>query len=217
MASFSAQIQSVVENPANREPDPKMSEQLSFDGFEPPRPPARLRDMLLFATHIEGRAALEAPKLARALIGEHDLGGRPQSNPHVTLQPIGDYATAPQRLIDLLRAAGALVTGSSFDVVCERVARWGGKGGIGPLVMLPGEGSVEFMGLHRAIRSAIDLVAPGLLPKWAFTPHVTLARTRMIDEHAIAPIRWTVREFSLVRSLQREGRHVVLGSWPLRS
>jgi len=51
----------------------------------------------------------------------------------------------------------------------------------------------------------------------SFTPHVTLLYDgRVVTERLVEPIRWTVREFVLVRSLLGKTRHIVIGRWPLR-
>jgi 2'-5' RNA ligase len=52
----------------------------------------------------------------------------------------------------------------------------------------------------------------------SFKPHVTMMYTdEMMDEARVdEPIRWTVRDFVLVHSLQGRGRHVHCRRWPLR-
>ena len=48
------------------------------------------------------------------------------------------------------------------------------------------------------------------------TPHVTLLYDDvLVEERAVEPIRWTVREFVLVHSLLGQTRHVPLARWPL--
>ena len=50
-----------------------------------------------------------------------------------------------------------------------------------------------------------------------FRPHMTLIwASRRVDEYPIVPIRWTVREFVLVRSHVGQSRHEYIGRWPLR-
>jgi 2'-5' RNA ligase len=203
-----------------------MPEQLSFDGFEPaPRsPPAeqnqiestQWQDKLLLLTHLEGPTAEATTTLCRTLIRQHDLRVNPQANPHVTLHPLVDYAATPPFGFDLLMEACGLIRRPAFEVVCERVTSWNGKKDHQPLVLLPSAGETELIQLHQAFRSTVDMIAPGLLPRWNCKPHVTLTRARRIDEQAIPPIRWMVREFSLVQSVRKERRHEVLQSWLLR-
>jgi 2'-5' RNA ligase len=65
------------------------------------------------------------------------------------------------------------------------------------------------------VRGAVE--RKGLGPvKRQYTPHITLLYDACgIAEHAIAPVRWTVRELALVHSLRGRSRYVVLGRWPL--
>ena len=53
--------------------------------------------------------------------------------------------------------------------------------------------------------------------KTTFTPHITLSydKHEVEEEALIAPIKWTVREFVLIKSFIGKGRYEVLGRWPL--
>jgi 2'-5' RNA ligase len=57
-------------------------------------------------------------------------------------------------------------------------------------------------------------------PRWItrpYNPHVTLLYDkREILQQIIEPVRWTVREFALVRSLIGHRMHVPLQRWQLR-
>jgi RNA 2',3'-cyclic 3'-phosphodiesterase len=204
-----------------------MPEQLSFAGFEPQlrSPPARQSqvglsrwpDKLYLLTHLEGPTADATNALCRTLIRQHDLRVSPQANPHVTLHPLGDYADTPSFILDLFVEACGSIRHPPFEVVCERVTSWNGEKHHQPLVMLPSVGGNELVELHRAFRSAMAMVVQRPLPRWSCNPHVTLARARKIGEQPIAPIRWMVREFSLVRSIPTERRHDVIKSWLLRA
>jgi RNA 2',3'-cyclic 3'-phosphodiesterase len=204
-----------------------MPEQLSFAGFEPApwwppvaqgrNKPKVWRDMLLLLAHVEASAADAATRTCRSLIRRHDLRVSPQANFHVTLHPIGDFALTPSSVLNLLKGLGDEIRLPPFETVWDRVMSWHGKADSCPLVMCPSTGGAELVELHRALRSALDLAAPGRFPSWNFNPHVTLTRARRIDEQAIPPIRWMVREFSLVRSIQEARRHEVLKSWLLRA
>ena len=39
---------------------------------------------------------------------------------------------------------------------------------------------------------------------------------RAVEDHAIAPLRWTVRDFALVHSVRGQSQYNILGRWPLR-
>jgi 2'-5' RNA ligase len=69
----------------------------------------------------------------------------------------------------------------------------------------------------RLIAATIDI--PGSIPaaRREFNPHLTLLYDeRDIREEPVEEISWLVTEFALVRSLFGQGRHIVLGRWPLR-
>src|SRR5258708_29958584 len=88
----------------------------------------------------------------------------------------------------------------------------------GPLVLRGNEDVVV-----GVIMLQNELAAP--IPKIGFakddrdyTPHLTLNyQDCQVLPRAIEIIRWTVEEIFLVCSLQGRGRHVRLGSWPLRA
>ena len=73
-------------------------------------------------------------------------------------------------------------------------------------------------GLWRELSNQLMAAGLGRYLKREFIPHVTLLYDkRELTPQAIDPIQWTVRDFSLVRSLLGQGRHQVLGTWPLRA
>jgi RNA 2',3'-cyclic 3'-phosphodiesterase len=70
-----------------------------------------------------------------------------------------------------------------------------------------------------AIQLRHDLNAVGLMPprQQKVVPHLTLAYGPGFPEirHLAVPIHWTIRDITLIDSLQGQNRHVVLGNWPL--
>ena len=49
-----------------------------------------------------------------------------------------------------------------------------------------------------------------------FTPHVTLFYDQhRIDEYAVEPVSWTIRDLVLVHSRLGETQHIPLGRFPL--
>ena len=72
----------------------------------------------------------------------------------------------------------------------------------------------ELIAFQRALGHAIQ--RRGWPRKAAITPHVTmLYDERAVEDHAIEPVRWTVRDFVLVHSLRGQGQYNILGRWPL--
>lgn len=199
-----------------------MFEQPSFDRFEPsrrPAPPRRFtpRELLFFAIHFGRIAGAQSTQLAYELIDLQPVPARPHRTPHCTLLPFGDIAKTPQTILRALLFAGAGIRAPSFEMTWDHVMRFGPEAAaIGPLVLCPGRGETELRGLQKALCSTVEAALPGFRVGWSFTPHVTLARTGFVQERAVEPIRLTVGKVSLVHSIQKEGRHEMLGSWPLR-
>jgi 2'-5' RNA ligase len=70
--------------------------------------------------------------------------------------------------------------------------------------------------LHEKIHA--PLAATGLAPRIEpnIEPHLTLLRDEaQAPLSFVDPVKWTVGEFVLLDSVRGEGRHEVLGRWPL--
>ncbi len=136
---------------------------------------------------------------------------------HVTICPIGYLPDLSDERIDAAcKVAGSLVT-EPFEIILDRVRTYPNGQEKLPFVAFAGNG-VPRAGLFRHALIA-DLRRGGFvfhrkLPE----PHMTLFYDRrIVAEEPIDPIRWIVRDFVLVHSIYGEGRHVLLGQWPLRS
>lgn len=177
----------------------------AFIGFRPPPPPAR-----------------EARQIAQDLIAEHalDCWPRPTEVLHGSLH--GLWATGGEASIFEAgaRAALPLVRTRRFEVVFDRVASFGPNMRYGkityPLVLLADERSeVLIRELWDDAGNALERRL-GVRAK-QIKPHVTIAYPeRQIAEQAIRPIRWTVDEIVLIRSLRGQTRHIVLQRQALR-
>ena len=74
----------------------------------------------------------------------------------------------------------------------------------------------ELIAFQRALGHSIQKRGLGRA-KPQYTPHVTmLYDERAVEDHAIAPLRWTVRDFALVLSVRGQSQYNILGRWPLR-
>jgi RNA 2',3'-cyclic 3'-phosphodiesterase len=173
---------------------------------------------LFFALRPDAEAAAHIARLTARLRDEHGLTGRAvdADRLHISLNSLGAHPELPEQLVAKVIAAVATVAMPPFLVALNRVATW--KGGVDrrPLVLWGDEGVIGVETLHAKIHAA--LVAEGLARRRArpMMPHLTVLRDAIeMPEEVIAPVRWTVREFVLVDSLRGEGRHVVLGRWPL--
>jgi 2'-5' RNA ligase len=164
-------------------------------------------------------AAWPPPEVQRALHevaleARRECGGRamPLHNIHLTLAFLGNVPR--ERLPDLERL-GAAVTGRACDLAVDRIEYWrhnrilwaGVERCPGALPALVG----ALSGPLRAAGFALD--------ERPYVPHVTLLRNarRAPAAAAVPPIRWPVRDFALIESVERgRGRaYEVRGRWPL--
>jgi len=125
---------------------------------------------------------------------------------HATLAPLGDGRDLPQPLFDLIRVAGGSLSAEPFDVAFDRVqgnALVGGKA----------------LGELRSFqKNLVDRLTAFCLfvPEYDFHPHISLTYGAYRERNVtLPPIRWTVEEILLVRSIHGEGRHEMLHRWPL--
>ena len=195
-----------------------MQVQSLLPGFEAPRAPT---DRLLFCAmpgartaacvvergeRLRRECALRAPLLAARRF-------------HITLQHLGNHAGLPQSLVERAVRAAAKVSHPPFAIDLDRVATFTGRSrepGQRPVVLLAADGGTALRGLDAAL--ALELRRERFDARISkFTPHLTLLYDeRWIPERGIEPVRWTVREFVLVRSLIGRGRpYDILGRWPL--
>lgn len=179
------------------------------------RVPART-DRLFFAVAPDAAARERIHALAVHLRAELALRGRPlgPERYHVTLAFLGDHAGLPPRLVEQVSACAGTIALPPFDVALDRVASFA-RGRGSPLVLLGGDGVAGLRALAAALAGRLhDVARTDARP---YTPHLTLLRDdRVVAERPVAPIAWTAREFVLVHSAVGQGRHTVLGRWPLR-
>jgi 2'-5' RNA ligase len=191
-----------------------MPDQLGFPGMDIETPAV---DKLLLVISLDANTAEQALDLARRERREHGLTGQPllASRLHVTLHHLGTYAGLPRDVVAKALQAGAAVAMAPFDVLMDRVMSYRNPGKP-PLVLCGGQVSA-LKTFQRAL--GLEMAKAGL-GKWvdsSFTPHVTLLYdNKSVDEHAVDPIGWTVREFVLLHSVVGETLHIPLHSWPLR-
>jgi 2'-5' RNA ligase len=163
---------------------------------------------LFFAAQPDSETAQAIAAFAADLRRAHGLGGavRAPQLLHITLAFVGRTPGPPaQDVIDHALQAGAAVTARPFVVALNRVQKWT------PVVLVGDEGVVGVDLLHARLARAL-----GREPDPSFKAHMSLIwNARPLAERAAPPIRFAVREFVLIRSIQGQGRHDVLGRWPL--
>jgi RNA 2',3'-cyclic 3'-phosphodiesterase len=130
---------------------------------------------------------------------------------HATLCPIGVYSDLPDGVIDAVAAAAATISTSPFDVAFDRIESFPRRQGKRPMVLLGDDGVAGLVALQRQLETTLRKIG---FPQWVtrpYNPHVTLLYDEQeMPRQTIEPVRWTVREFALVRSLIGEGRHMKL-------
>lgn len=140
----------------------------------------------------------------------------PAARLHLSLNFVGTFRGPPTRsVMEKAMGLAAKVSAAPFQVTLNQVATFR-SGDPPPLVLLGDEGVIGAVLLHTAIHKA--LVTGSMAPRreppiW---PHVSLAWDKTpVPKTFVEPIGWTAREFVLLDSRYGEGRHEVLGRWPL--
>lgn len=165
----------------------------------------------------DDEAADRIVRLAADLRRRHGLKGAitPAARLHMSLNFVGTFRGPPTRsVMEKAASLAAKVASRSFAVTLNHVESW--KGDSHPLVLLGDDGVIGVQLLHAAIHKALvaGTMAPRREPEiW---PHVSLLWDKAGPPKAfVDPINWTAREFVLLDSPYGEGRHEVLGRWPL--
>jgi 2'-5' RNA ligase len=190
-------------------------------GGRPPNGPLRdaRRDpgTVYFAFKPEPDVISQTVSVGNHLCAEHELTGRVRPSVlHMTICAIGYFPMLPEgRVETALEVANRLVA-KPFEMILNRVRTYPNGKEKPPLVAFADNG-VSRIDLFRYALIA-DLRRNGFnVPKKLPDPHMTLFYDyRVIAGEPIDPIRWVVRDFVLVHSIYGEGRHELLGQWPLR-
>jgi len=178
----------------------------------------RGRHYLFFALRPAAEAAERLCGLAADLRKRCRMTGRPVAPDrlHISLNFVADLAAPDPQVVDRASAAVAGVAFPAFAVALDRMVTWGRGEGARPIVMRSDDGLLGVEGLHRTLHGA--LAQAGLAPRRerAFEPHLTLLRDKaVVPLEFVDTVAWTAREFVLLNSVRGEGRHEVLGRWPL--
>ena len=148
----------------------------------------------------------------------HGLSGKPISAErlHISLNFVGDFRGPPPRAVidKTKKVVGGLTGGRPFLITLNRMESWNGDPH--PLVLTGEEGVIGVEELHADLHKA--LAAAGMAPRrpLQITPHITLLYDRREAPAVfVEPVTWKAREFVLLDTVVGEGRHEVLGRWPL--
>lgn len=177
----------------------------------------RATDRLFFAVYPDAAARDEIAACAHDLARRHALRGKPFAPErfHATLAMAGDHAGLPDALVETVRSVGDAVHATPFEFVLDRVTTFP-RARKQPCVLLAAQGSEAMQALHAALEAGLQRCGVIAAPERRFRPHLTLQYDDAgLPDASIAPIRWTVRSFVLMRSLLGRSRHVELARWPL--
>ena len=177
---------------------------------------------MFFAILPDEEARAEIIRIGERFLKSHRLGNGvvDVDRLHVTVTPVGKPDRLQQPLEGALIAAGDAIQMKSFDVTLDSAMRFSNQDADGrfPFVLCADTSTVQAaLGLRKSLAEA--QYAQGLMVAGvsSYLPHVTLLHGHGIDavEQAIPPIKWTAREFVLVRSFFGQTRHEVMARWPL--
>jgi 2'-5' RNA ligase len=135
---------------------------------------------------------------------------------HMTICPIGYLPELPDERIEEACKIGERFVEKQFEIVWDRIRTYPNGREKQPLVAFASNGAPKAKLFRHALIT--DLKRCGFIfPRQLPDPHVTLFYDRhIVAEEPIEPIRWIVRDFVLVHSIYGQGRHRLLGHWPLR-
>jgi RNA 2',3'-cyclic 3'-phosphodiesterase len=192
-----------------------MLEQLSLPGFE--RPWAI--DVLFFALLPDAENVPQIVQLRDRLCNENGLKGHRIAPDllHISLLGIAAHDGLSYAVAERAKQAAAALSASPFDVVLDRAMSFMPKRARWPLVLRTGN-EAALIAFYRLLGGSMKNAGfRGAAAQ--FTPHLTLLYgDRVVRERPVEAVRWTVRDFVLVRSLRGRGpnKHVHLACWPLR-
>lgn len=173
---------------------------------------------IFFALYPDDQTAEQAIDLTCLLQRRHGLIGPAMTRDrlHITLRCVCGAYDPPQRDIERAMTAAAGVRMPPFVVGLDRVLSWPNKRRAHPLVAVGDDGDIGVRMLHERLEIALrqgGMAKPG---RRAITPHMTLLWGPVeAPETAIPTLCFAASEFRLIDSPHGEGRHHVLGRWPL--
>jgi len=172
---------------------------------------------VFFALYPDPDIARRLGRLVWYLCGKHKLRGRPRPERcfHVSLYGLGDYAELPRAAVATIDYAVSTVTMPPFTVAFDRVTNFG-RGPRRTLVLVGGDGIAGLQLFQLELVTALRKIGFAPRREPPYNPHLTLMYyDGEIADETVQEIRWTVREFVLVRSQYGQGRHLPLARWPL--
>ncbi|HTT96601.1 MAG TPA: 2'-5' RNA ligase family protein [Rhizomicrobium sp.] len=172
---------------------------------------------LFFALLPEPGTVPPISQLGEIVCGAHRFRGKPiwPDRLHLTLLPVGNPHGGLEESVRRARIAAARVRAMPFEIALDITESFSVRDRY-PFVLGSGDGLHKFTALQKVL--AYEMACEGFEGLSRISaPHMTLMwADRDVGEYPIAPIRWTVRDFVLVRSHVGQSRHEHIGRWPLR-
>lgn len=178
-------------------------------------------DGLFFALLPDSRLSGRIAQFGERFTRDHRLEGKPLAveRLHVSLQNVGEYPQLRSKFVYAATKAGDAVVSRPFDLEFDSIMSFAGTPARDgqprrrPLVIM---GRTDALSdLHRTLGRAMQ--TNGLRAAASFLPHMTLHYgPKPVAMQPIEPIRFAVREFTLIHSERGLGRYNMLGRWRLR-
>lgn len=169
---------------------------------------------LFFAVLPDAAIAARIFRLAGMLGRAHGFHGSfiEPKRLHMTLFFLGSLN---EPIVRLARDAAAEVAAHPFDLWLDRTVSFRAKSGNYPFVLTGDGGLDQLKSFRRLLGDALARRGLRRLASREFAPHVTLFYgERETEEYPVEPIGWTVKEFTLVHSMNGYTR---IGSWPFHA
>jgi len=172
-------------------------------------------DRLFFAITLDDAAATEAMRYGSLPVRLGGIGGRivDRARLHVELAGVSQSEGLSRETVAVALKVGGEIRAPAFSLSFDRLA-YRGRGAPRSLVLRSGRplaALVEFRSLLVE-----QMQAARIAPKGRFVPLVALCVDGgRMPPKLVRPIGWTATEFALIHQSVVEGRHVVLGRWPL--
>jgi len=167
---------------------------------------------LFLAVLLDADTSAKIYRMAEIIKRAHNFRGQltARDRLHVTLFPLSGL---PEPFVQTACEAIDEVRAASFDVSFDRTISFRGRAGSRPFVLAGESGLRRLKSFRRSVAAAMMRKGLLFMSRRDFTPHVTLLfDDRAVEENPFGPIRWTVRDIVLIRSLRG---HAHLARWRL--
>lgn len=174
--------------------------------------------LLFFALRPDAHACEQIRERAELLVERNRLHGcKLRGNYHITLSLPGPARRLRTERDNALIRTGDRVRFAPVEITLDAALGFRNPGNSPFVLRASSDSAARLTQLQAAVRGG--LAHEGFLPSSArdFVPHVTLAYTgeHIVEPQPIEPIRWRSDELFLIRSHQGQGRHEIMGAWPL--